>query len=155
MNPERFAKESAMWHTMFALPVIPIYETAGAPKAAAASARRTPVVVGVCLFLLLVFSTVTVFVRDAWALQSFQIGIFALLAVYLLVGIRKGRERIASGWTPWLVYLIPLWGVVQLLAHTTASTLETREAVLKWGALAGVFFLTQAVAGSNGNGASF
>jgi O-antigen ligase len=137
-----------MWHTMFALPVVPIYETAGAANAAAASARRTPVVVGGCLFLLLVFSTVTVFVRDAWALESFQIGIFALLAAYLLVGIRRGRERIASGWTPWLVYLIPLWGIFQLLAHTTASTFETREAVLKWGALAGVFFLTQAVAGS-------
>ena len=69
---------------MFAMPVVPIYETAGAANAAAASARRTPVVVGVCLFLLLVFSTVTVFVRDAWALESFQIGIFALLAAYLL-----------------------------------------------------------------------
>lgn len=130
------------------LPVIPICETAVAANAAASSARRTPLVVGVCLFLLLVFTTVTVFVWDAWALQSFQIGIFALLAVYLLVGMRRGREPIASGWTPWIVYLIPLWGVLQLVAQTTASTFETREAVLKWGALAGVFFLTQVVSGS-------
>lgn len=137
-----------MWLTMFALPVIPIYGTAGAATAASGSARRMRAVVGICLFLLLVFSTVTVFVRDAWPLETFQIGIFALLAAYLLSGIRSGRERIAGGWTPWLVYLIPFWGVFQLLAHTTASTFETREAVLKWGALAGAFFLTQVVAGS-------
>ncbi len=133
---------------MFALSVTPIYETAGAAKAAVASVRRTPVVVGVWLFLLLIFSTVTVFVRDAWALESFQIGIFVLLAAYLLAGIRREREGMAAGWAPWLVYLIPCWGVFQLWAHTTASTFETREAVLKWSALAGVFFLTQVVAGS-------
>jgi O-antigen ligase len=85
-------------------------------------------------------------VKSAWALQSFQIGVFALLAVYLVAGIRRGQEQIAGGLTPWLVYLIPLWGVVQILVHTTASSLETREAVLRWGALAGVFFLSQIVA---------
>jgi O-antigen ligase len=100
----------------------------------------------VCLFLLIVFSTATVFVRDAWALQSFQIGIYALLAVYLLVGIRQGKEQFADGLTPWLVYLIPLWGLIQILAHTTASSVETRGAVLRWGALAAVFFLSQTVA---------
>jgi O-antigen ligase len=108
--------------------------------------RHTPRVVAVCLFLLLVFSTATVFVRDAWALQSFQIGVFALLAVYLVAGIRRGPEHIAGGLAPWLVYLIPLWGLIQILAHTTASSVETRGAVLRWGALAGVFFLTQTVA---------
>ncbi|MGA2085473.1 MAG: hypothetical protein ABSG60_08140, partial [Terracidiphilus sp.] len=112
----------------------------------ATASRRTPVVVGACLFLLLVFSTATVFVPDAWPLQSFQIGVFALLAVYLLVGIRRGKEHIAGGLAPWLVYLIPIWGLVQILAHTTASSVETREAVLRWGALAGVFFLSQIAA---------
>jgi hypothetical protein len=100
----------------------------------------------VCLFLLLGFSTATVFVRDAWALQSFQIGVFALLAVYMLVDIRRGKEHIAGGLAPWLVYLIPLWGLVQILAHSTASSVETRQAVLRWGALAGVFFLSQVAA---------
>jgi hypothetical protein len=110
---------------------------------AVTASTRTPVVVGVCLFLLLIFSTVTVFVRDAWALQSFQIGVFALLAVYLLVGIRRAKEHMAGGLAPWFVYLIPIWGLVQILAHITASSFETREAVLRWGALAGVFFLSQ------------
>jgi hypothetical protein len=62
------------------------------------------------------------------------------------VGIRSGKEHIAGGLAPWLVYLIPLWGLVQILAHTTASSVETREAVLRWGALAGVFFLSQIAA---------
>ena len=128
---------------MVALPVIAIRANAGLDKRADAANGRTPVVVGVCLFLLLVFSTATIFVRDAWALQSFQIGIFALLAMYLLLGIRRGKEHMAGGMAPWLVYLIPLWGLAQIFAHTTASSFETREAVLRWGSLAGVFFLSQ------------
>ena len=60
-------------YKMVPLPVIPIRADSGLDNPAASS--RTPVDVGVCLFLLLGFSTATVFVRDAWALQSFQIGI--------------------------------------------------------------------------------
>jgi O-antigen ligase len=131
---------------MFALPVIPISADAKFNITAATSKRRTPIVVGACVFLLLVYCTATVFVKDAWALQSFQMGVFALLAVYLVAGIGRGEDKIAVGWTSWLVYLIPVWGIVQLVAHTTSSTFETREAVLRWGALAGVFFLTLAVA---------
>jgi hypothetical protein len=132
-----------MWHTMVALPVIPIRADAGLDDPSVTANRRAPLVIGACLFLLLVFSTLTVFVQDAWALQSFQIGIFALLAVYFLVGIRRGKEQIAGGLAPWLVYLIPLWGLVQILGHTTSSSVETRGAILRWGALAGVFFLSQ------------
>jgi hypothetical protein len=111
--------------------------------------RRTPAVVGACLILLLVFSTTTAFVRDAWSLQSFQIGIYALVAGYLLVNIRGKNERMAGGLAPWLVYLIPLWGLVQILAHTTSSTFDTRAEILRWGSLAGVFFLSQIAAGSH------
>ena len=131
---------------MVALRVVPINANSGLDNPAVTAHRHTPRVVAVCLFLLLVFSTATVFVRDAWALQSFQIGVFALLAVYLVAGIGRGPEHIAGGLAPWLVYLIPLWGLIQILAHTTASSVETRGAVLRWGALAGVFFLTQTVA---------
>jgi hypothetical protein len=134
-----------MWHTIVALPVIPIRASAEANSPANQASGRTPAVVGACLLFLLAYSTATVFVRDAWALQSFQIGVFVLLAVYLLVGIRDGKEHIAGGLAPWLVYLIPLWGVVQIVAHTTSSSFETREAVMRWGALAGVFFLSQTV----------
>lgn len=137
-----------VWHTMFALPVIPIRADVGSGNMIAKEKRRAPAVVGVCLFTFLVFSTSTAFVQELWASQAFQIGVFALLAIYLLAGIGKKRETQAAGVAPWLVYLIPLWGVVQILAHTTASTFETREAVLRWAALAGVFFLTQVASGS-------
>jgi hypothetical protein len=131
---------------MVALPVVPINADFGVKSPVDHAVRPTPTVVAACLFLLLVYSTVTMFVQDAWALQSFQIGVFALLAAYLLTGIRRGKERVATGLPPFLVYLIPLWGIVQLIAHTTASTMETRASVLRWGSLAGVFFLTQIVA---------
>jgi O-antigen ligase len=101
--------------------------------------------VGALLIVLLVFTTSTVFVQQAWALQSFQIGIYAVVAVYLLIGLRKGREDLAREWTAWLVYLIPVWGIVQLVATTTVSRFETRAEVLRWGSLAGVFFLSQVV----------
>jgi len=133
---------------MVALPVVSINAESGLSNPAHKPNRHTPTVVASCLFLLLAYSTVTVFVRPAWALQSFQIGVFALLGVYLLAGIGRGKEYIAGGVAPPLVYLIPLWGVLQLVAHTTASSMETRAAVLRWGALAGVFFLAQTVAGT-------
>jgi hypothetical protein len=131
---------------MVALPVVPINADSELTSREVKTDRYTPMVVSACLFLLLVFTTSTVFVADAWALQAFQIGVFALLAIYLLAGIGRGQEHVATGVAPWLVYLIPVWGVIQLVAHTTASSVETREAVLRWGALAGVFFLTQTVA---------
>ena len=105
--------------------------------------RRIPVVVGAGLIFILIFCTATVFVRDAWALQSFQVGVFALVAVVLMAGIRAGNEHLTRSLAPWLVYLIPLWGLMQIYAHTTSSSVDTREAVLRWGALAGVFFLGQ------------
>jgi hypothetical protein len=131
---------------MVALPVVPISAESGLNSPAVTTDWRTPIIVASCLILLLIFSTVTMFVRDAWALQSFQIGVFALLAIYLVAGIGRWQEYVAGGVAPFLVYLIPVWGLVQLLAHTTASSVETRASVLRWGALAGVFFLTQTVA---------
>jgi hypothetical protein len=113
---------------------------------ATTTGSRLRVFAGVTLVLLLIFSTSTVFLQEAWPLESFQIGIYALTAIYLLCGIRRGREKLARGVAPWLVYLIPVWGIVQILAHTTSSTIATRQEVLRWGALAAIFFLTQAVA---------
>ena len=131
---------------MVALPVIPFKSNSGLSNPPVAPSRHTPAIVAACLFLFLIFCTATVFVQAAWALQSFQIGIFALLAVYLLIGIGRGPERVSVSPAAMLVYLIPLWGVLQFVAHTTASSIETRASVLRWGALAGVFFLTQTVA---------
>lgn len=101
--------------------------------------------IGGPLLALLIFATSTEFVRAAWAVQSFQIGVYLLLAIYLIASFGKGSEDLAGSWTAGLVYLIPLWGVLQLITHTAASSIETREAALRWGALAGVFFLAQVI----------
>lgn len=129
----------------------PTHETATAGREALeqAKGRWALIAMSAAMVLPLSFSTATVFIRDSWPLESFQIGVYALTAIYLLFGIRRDRENLASGIAPWLVYLIPVWGVIQILAHATASTFETREAVLRWGALAAIFFLTQTVARSS------
>jgi hypothetical protein len=124
---------------------------AGRCKPANTDHRLGSLFVGVSLFVLLIFATATVFVKQAWAIHAFQIGVFVLLAIYLLLSLRAPNHpmpRAAAWWllASWLVFLIPLWGIVQILAHTTASTYETREAILYWASLAGVFFLVQIVA---------
>jgi O-antigen ligase len=128
------------------MPIVSIDGAERLEKAEPAIHRRMPVVTGSCLFLILMYCTATVFVRSAWALQSFQIGIFGLVAVTMLLHLGSTREPVAAGWESWLVYLIPVWGLMQLVAHTTASTFETREILLRWGALAGVFYLTLTIA---------
>src|SRR5208283_1165216 len=139
-----FARErtEVEWGAMSATHKLAVVEEG---KSSGTKGRRAQIATGATLILLLMFSTCTVFVREAWPAAAFQIGIYALTATYLLYGIRRGRENLAGGVAPWLVYFIPAWGVIQIIAHTTASTFETREAVLRWGALAAVFFLTQVV----------
>jgi hypothetical protein len=131
---------------MVAMPVVPFSTDAVVVCPADTSLRSPSKVVGACLLVVLIFATATIFVREAWALQSFQIGIFVLLGAYLIVGIRRGSEPISNSWPTLLVYFIPVWGLVQIVARTTSSTFETRAAVLRWGSLAGVFFLTQTIA---------
>ncbi len=131
---------------MVELRVQPIRAESGPHDPVVVMANRVPpVMLGVCLLLLLAFCTATVFVPDAWALQSFQIGIFVLLVVYFVAGARSGKSPFTGGLAQWFVYAIPIWGLVQIAAQTTASTFETRASVLRWAALAGVFFLSQAL----------
>jgi hypothetical protein len=133
---------------MDSLPVTQINAKSAPATGSAPAWRSFSAIVGVLLFLLLAFITVTVWVRRAWPIEFFQIGIYALLIAQMIHGVlirdlRGNAEKTARGIVPVLVYLIPLWGVVQLLAHTTTSSFETREAVLRWGALAGAFYLSQ------------
>jgi O-antigen ligase len=118
------------------------------PRIVSAHLAGFPVVLGGLLCLMLVYTTCTVFIQSAWALQTFQLGIYLLVAAYLLINLRREKPAMARGAAPWLVYLIPAWGVLQIMTHTTTSTFHTREAVLRWGSLAGVFFLSQVVAQS-------
>lgn len=118
-------------------------------RPASAADHQVHVVFGPLLILLLAFATSTVFIQPAWAIQSFQIGIYLLVVAYLAWGARRSNLIVEAGVAPSLVYLIPLWGVLQIVAHTTVSSIETREAALRWGSLAGVFFLAQVVARNN------
>jgi len=112
------------------------------------TSKNITAIVRILLFLQLVFTTVTVWVRHAWAIQIFQLGIFALVAVQVVLGIFRDRDETAAGVLPFFVYLIPAWGAIQIVIHTTTSSFDTLEAVLRWGSLAGVFYLTQTITGS-------
>lgn len=90
---------------------------------------------------LLAFATATVFLPQAWPLQSFQIGAYLLLAACVIT-----RPRVPLNWVFLPILCIPLWGLLQLAAHSTASTAETRAAVLRWGALAAVFLVSRILA---------
>jgi O-antigen ligase len=125
------------------LPLTQTYADSASAAVFRPESRKFSALVGVLLLLLLAFTTVTVWVRTAWPIQCFQIGIYALVIAEVIHGVRRGSEQMAKGIAPLLVYLIPLWGVLQIIARTTISTFETREAVLRWGALAGVFYLSQ------------
>jgi O-antigen ligase len=128
---------------MIPLPVTQIDPHSTPVAASSAVSRRYFAVVAALLLLLLAFATDTVWVRRAWPIQYFQIGVFALVIVAMIPCFRVGAGQIAGGIAPLLVYLIPLWGLFQVFAHTTISSFETREAILRWGALAGVFCLSQ------------
>lgn len=130
------------------MPVIDFRAIIKPAKGSTARLQLAPLVVGAGLFLLLFFTTFTVFVKSDWALQCFQIGIYGLVAGYLLWSLRSAKDFLSTHPAAWLVYLIPVWGIVQIVAHTTSSSFETRREVLRWGALAGVFFLTQIATGT-------
>jgi O-antigen ligase len=90
------------------------------------------------LAVLLSYATATSFIQEAWALQSFRIGVFALLAAsLLLVKVRRFDSSTL------LLSFLPLWGIAQLALGRTSSTVDTRDAVLHWACLAAIFFLAR------------
>jgi O-antigen ligase len=108
--------------------------------------RDLEAIIGTMLISLLVFATATVFVESGWMLGSFEIGVYTLVAAYMLAGLwRDQNESDSGGWPAYLIYLAPAWGIFQILAHTTSATFDTRAATLRWGALAGVFFLSRVI----------
>jgi len=103
--------------------------------------RRALPIGGWFLLLLLAFTSATVFVREEWALASFQTGVYVLLAVWLLLLGWRRAEGVKFSLTAVVVCCVPLWGLLQIAAGLTSSVAATREAVLRWGALAAVFLL--------------
>jgi hypothetical protein len=86
------------------------------------------------LFALLCFASLTVWVRQFWAVAAFQAGILILYA--------SGAERIPIRYAA-PVLALPLIGLVQLVTSQTSVASMTVEAVLHWGSLAAVFALTR------------
>ena len=127
------------------MPIEEVLDNSEKTETPVSAPTKIPTPVGLLLFLLLCFTTTTVWIREAWALQWFQMGVYALVAAQVLKGIRRDREEMADGIVPLLVYAIPMWGILQIVLHTTTASFETRGEVLRWGALAGVFYLTQTV----------
>ena len=128
---------------MVALPVIPINADSGFDGPIVKTHRYTSTVVAACLLLLLAFSTATAFVHGC-------LGASVLPDRHICPSGGLSRHQGLAGAGAdcrrpgiWFVYLIPVWGMIQIFAHTTSSSFETRKEVLRWGALAGVFFLTQ------------
>jgi len=88
------------------------------------------------LFVLLCFATLTVWVRELWAVSLFYAGVFVLFAS------RVGGMHPST----WLLFVpLPLTGVIQLVAGRTVVPSATVEAVLHWGALGAVFALARHV----------
>src|SRR5208337_849831 len=110
---------------------------------------------GWLIALLLAFASATVFVRENWPVPVFQIGVFALLAAYVVV--RKPTATESAGFSVraviWgCIFCLPVWGILQLATGATSSAADTWSASLRWAALAAVFFLAHALAAGSRNG---
>jgi hypothetical protein len=92
---------------------------------------------------LLGFATCTSFVRDAWAVQAFQIGAFAMLAICLVTLKTLAIRRVSLLVPAILLCGAPFWGLAQISMGRTASIAQTLEAVLRWGGLVAVFLIAR------------
>jgi O-antigen ligase len=107
---------------------------------------RAPPITGWLLCVLLAYATATVFIPAAWPVQSFHIAVFALLAVVTLLKPRNSEPPNSKPQSPAPELLfLPLWGLLQLLAGSTAVPANTRAEILHWAALAAVFFLARRI----------
>ena len=97
------------------------------------------------LLVLLGFTTCTAFVKEAWAVQSFQIGAFALLALGLAAGLPIGVERSSILIPTIILCCVPFWGLGQVWLSMTSSAAETMAAALRWGGLVAVFLVARMV----------
>jgi O-antigen ligase len=86
----------------------------------------------VALALLLFFAVLTLWVPQRWALSLFQAGVFLLGSAWALrMMLRPYASRGHFLLIPFAGAL--LWGLIQLLAHTTIYRFDTWNAVLFWG----------------------
>ena len=111
-----------------------------------------PSAAAIFLLALPAFATATVFIHASWPVLIFQLAALALLAA-TLVAPSPRSPVVPSSPLPLLpsaVLLLPLAGLLQLLAGATTQPDDTRLAVLHWASLAAVFLVARsALAGES------
>lgn len=98
------------------------------------------------LFFCLAWGILTLWVRDRWAVASFQ-GLALLLAAACLVNAWKAGRT--PRWHPllWPLVAVPGWGLCQLAAGWSVDPWNTSEAVLIWTGHLAVAFVAVQLAG--------
>ncbi|WP_321473431.1 O-antigen ligase family protein [uncultured Paludibaculum sp.] len=98
------------------------------------------------LFLCLAWGILTLWVRDRWAVSSFQVGALVLAAISL---VRSWKDGKPPRWHPllWPLAAIPAWGLVQLALGISVDPWNTSEAILIWAGHFAVAFVAVQVAG--------
>ncbi|QOY86041.1 O-antigen ligase family protein [Paludibaculum fermentans] len=98
------------------------------------------------LFLCLAWGILTLWVRDRWAVASFQSLALLLAAACLVDAWKAGRQ---PRWHPllWPLAAVPCWGLCQLAAGWSVDPWNTSEAVLIWTGHLAVAFVAVQLAG--------
>ncbi len=113
-----------------------------------------PRLIAAALALLLVWGTLTLWVRQRWALSLLQAGVF-LAGVLWAAAWGAGRTRFRGS-----LLLVPLagaalWGLLQLSLGTTVYRFDTWNAVLHWTAALVLVFLSIQAFAAHGLGERF
>ena len=101
---------------------------------------------GVCL--LVAFAVLAHGVVEVWSDSVFEIGAALLFLGWALTAVRSSDSKIEWNGLHWAVAGLLAWAVVQLMFRITVSPFLTWTGILRWGAIAMVFFVsTQAFRG--------
>lgn len=98
------------------------------------------------LFFCLAWGILTLWVRDRWAVASFQAGILLLAAICILQSWKQGRK---PRWHPilWPLAAVPCWALCQLAFGWSVDRWNTSESVLIWTGHFAVAFVAVQLAG--------
>ena len=98
---------------------------------------------GVCL--LVAFSVVAHGVVEVWSESVFEIGAALLFLGWALVAVRTEEAKIEWNGLHWAIAGLLAWATVQLVLRITVYPFLTWTGMLRWGAIALVFFVSTQV----------
>lgn len=98
------------------------------------------------LFFCLAWGILTLWVRDRWAVASFQAGVLVLAAICIFQSWKRGQQ---PRWHPilWPLAAVPCWGLCQLAFGWSVDRWNTSESVLIWTGHFAVAFVAVQLAG--------